>query len=217
MNPIGEPDESPADDRQRLFESRLYKSGGFLVVTGLIAGEALTALAAEAAAARSAGARSFVLQSDAAEDRGGSPARAYRSAPGGSLHWQLHGSLQMVETLGRLCRLTLGPTGGGTFSYYEQQGDFLALHRDVFECDVALITCLTHTARDGQSGGLLVYPHAMLNPLSKVRANADARGMLLRVAPGETIILLGGMVPHEVVPLSAGEERIVAIMCYRIE
>ena len=34
---------------------------------------------------------------------------------------------------------------------------------------------------------------------------------------GQTIILLGGIMPHEVAPTCAGQERIVAINCYRVQ
>ena len=32
---------------------------------------------------------------------------------------------------------------------------------------------------------------------------------------GETIVLLGGILPHEVIPMAEGQERIVSVMCYR--
>ncbi len=69
--------------------------------------------------------------SDGTEGRGGFPARAYRSGPGGDLHWGLHGCQQMAETLAGVCGLDVSASGSGTYSYYEQPGDFLAVHRDV--------------------------------------------------------------------------------------
>jgi hypothetical protein len=210
-------DEAPLRFRDRLTQSRLYQSGGFLLVTGLIGGETLAALCAESDAARVGGSRAQVPQSDGTEGRGGSPARAYRSASGGELHWQLYGSQPMAETLARLCGVTLSPSGAGTYSYYEDPGDFLALHRDVVDCDVAVITCLQHRTAENSSGGLLVYPQYVNRSLSEVRAAGRATATPLRVGRGETVVLLGGFVPHEVTPLSADEQRVVAIMCYRIQ
>jgi len=34
---------------------------------------------------------------------------------------------------------------------------------------------------------------------------------------GQAAVLLGGLVPHEVLPMSEGQERIVAINCYRVQ
>jgi hypothetical protein len=189
--------------------SRLYTNGGYLFASGLIGPETLDGLRAEADSARPGGARGEVAQSDGTEYRGGSPARAYRTAPGGRLHWALHGSPQMCEAIAGWCGVTVEATGAGTFSYYEQADDFLALHRDVDSCDVTLITCLK--VRDGASGGLLVYPNHMDNPISEIRAAGRSAGVAVPIVPGDTVALLGGIVAHEVTPASASQERIVSI------
>jgi hypothetical protein len=203
---------SPPDE---ILQSRLLAAGGYLVVCGLLDEEALQGMRAEADVVRSEAPRVFVEDSDGTEGRGGYPARAYRSGSARDLHWALYGCQQMAEMLGRLCGVTVSATGGGTYIYYEQAGDFLAVHRDVVDCDIAVITSLTDSKVDGSAGELVVYPEFIREPLSTVRAAGINSGTFIPLDRGQTIILLGGLVPHEVAPTSAGQERIVAINCYR--
>lgn len=216
--------ELPGTQREWIFDpppevltSHLFAAGGYFVVSGLFDPATLAALRAEAEAARAEGARQTLGESDSVEGRGGSPARAFRSGRGGDLHWGLHGSPEMKTRIEQLCGVTVTPTGSGSFSYYEQPGDFLSLHRDILQCDMAVITCLTTCAGEGPSGELTVYPGFMREPLSVVRAAGRSYGTVVALQPGHTAILLGGLVPHEVTPAGAGQERIVAINCFRIE
>jgi hypothetical protein len=202
---------------QEILQSRLFTAGGYLVVCGLFDEETLRGLRAEADVVRSEAERMLVADSDGTEGRGGYPARAYRSGPGRDLHWGLHGCQQMAETLRRVCGVTVSATGGGTYSYYEQTGDFLAVHRDVLQCDIAVITSLTNCMMDSSTGELVVYPEFIREPLSKVRTAGRSSGTLVPLDRGQTVILLGGIVPHEVAPTCAGQERIVAINCYRAQ
>jgi hypothetical protein len=201
---------------ESLAASQIWARGGYLAVAGLIGCDFIDALKADAEALRGNGERSIVPVSDATEGRGGSPARAFRSSAGGALHWTLHGSPQLAQALGQICGVTVAPTGGGTYSFYEQEGDFLDLHRDIVNCDIALITCLSQHHSDQPVGGLLVYPGRYLQPLSQIRAAGMAAGVPVRLVPGETAILVGGLVPHQVTPIAAGQERVVAINCYRL-
>lgn len=194
-------------------QSRLFIGGGYLVVSGLFREETLEDLYAEANAVRHKALRSYVADSDETE---GYPARAYRSGAGGDLHWALHGCQQMAETLGRLCGVPVFATGSGTYCYYEQVGDFLGLHRDVFDCDIAVITSLT-TTTEASTGGLVIYPQFIRASLSTTRSAGRTCGTFVPLDRGQTIILLGRFVPHEVAPMGVGQERIVAINCYRIQ
>lgn len=205
------------DPPKEILQSRLFAKGGYLVVTGLFGEETLQALQAEADMVRAQGVRGYVLDSDGTEGRGGAPGRAYRLVAGGDLHWHLHGCQQMAETLGRLCGATVSSTGGGTYSYYEQPGDFLALHRDVLQCDIATITSLTHSIVDGSTGELAVYPEFVHEPLSAARRAGRSSSTFVPLDRGQTAILLGGIVPHEVTPTCAGQDRIVAVNCYRVQ
>ena len=121
----------------------------------------------------------------------------------------------MVAALSRICGVEVALIGGGTYSYYENAGDFLALHRDVVKCDVAVITCLSLRVPDLSAGGMHVYPEYIREPLSRVRAAGRDAGRAAPLARGETIVLFGGILPHEVIPMAAGQERIVSVMCYR--
>jgi hypothetical protein len=198
-----------------ILQSRLLAAGGYLVVCGLFDEETLQGMCAEADIVRPEAPRVFVADSDGTDGRGGYPARAYRSGPARDLHWALYGCQQMAETLGRLCGVTVSATGGGTYIYYEEIGDFLAVHRDVVDCDIAVITSLTDSRVDGSAGELVVYPEFIREPLSTVRTAGRTSGTFVPLGRGQTIILLGGIVPHEVAPTCAGQERIVAINCYR--
>lgn len=205
------------DPPKEILQSRLLAQGGYLVVNGLFDEATLQALRAEAEMVRALGVRGCVPDSHRTEGRGGTPGRAYRLGTGGDLHWGLHGCRQMADTLGRLCGVTVTSTGGGSYSYYEQAGDFLALHRDVFQCDIAVITSLTHSIVDGSTGELTVYPEFIHEPLSAVRRAGRSSSTSVPLDRGQTAILLGGIVPHEVVPTCAGQDRIVAVNCYRVQ
>ena len=202
---------------EEVLQSRLFAAGGYFVVAGLFDEDMLQALRAEADGARTESQRAIVPDSDGTEGRGGVPARAYRSGAGGQLHWCLHGCEQMAETLARVCGAKVTATGGGTYSYYEEEGDFLAVHRDVLQCDIAVITSLTHSRIEGSTGELVIYPQFIREPLSTVRSVGRSAGTYIPLDRGQTIILLGGLVPHEVAPTCAGQERIVAINCYRVD
>jgi hypothetical protein len=198
-----------------LSESPLLRSGGYRVISRLIEEPSLGGLLAEAEEVRLSGGRSIVKESGGAEGRGGKPAHALRSRPGQDLHWKVHRCSDIVAALGRICGVEVAPAGGGTYSYYENPGDFLALHRDVVRCDVAVITCLSLRVPDISAGGLHVYPEYIQEPLSRVRAAGRDGGRAAPLAQGETIVLFGGILPHEVIPMAEGQERIVSVMCYR--
>ncbi|HTZ60066.1 MAG TPA: hypothetical protein VMB49_18280 [Acidobacteriaceae bacterium] len=204
------------DPPEEVLQSRLFFARGFMLVSGLFDELTLRALHTEAEAVRAEGQRGYVAHSDGTEGRGGAPARAYRSAPCGAIHRSLFGCRQMAETLGTLCGVTVSSTGGGTYSYYERLGDFLALHRDILQCDIALIAALTDPP-ETRGGELTIYPKFIRAPLSRVRAAGRAFGMGLPLKRGQAAVLLGGLVPHEVLPMSEGQERIVAINCYRVQ
>jgi hypothetical protein len=203
------------DPPVEVLQSRLFAAGGYLVVRGLFDEGTLQALQEEAEQVRVEAERMLVADSDGTDGRGGFPARAYRSGAGGELHWGLHGCQQMAETLGGVSGVNVSASGGGTYSYYEQTGDFLAVHRDVLQCDMAVITSLTRCTMNCPAGELVVYPDLIREPLSAARAAGRSAGTSVPLDRGHTIILLGGIVPHEVAPTCPGQERIVAINCYR--
>lgn len=213
------PGEIPA----ALAASPLLRRGGFDVFQGMLDRAMLRALRAEALESRAAAQPNDVLADDGEEVRGGNPARSFLSASGGPFQDAFYQAPWMAELLGGLAGTRVVPTGGrGTFSYYARPGDFLALHRDVEACDVAVISCLQDGclqdgpgARDGGGGSLRVYPGRIAEPLSAIRRSPERGAVVLRLLPGQTLVILGGLVPHTVLPVAAGQERIVSVLCYR--
>jgi hypothetical protein len=196
--------------------SPLYAAGGFAIIPDLFAADALADLMVEALSVRPTGQRNVLaVVSDGTEGRGGSPGRAFTSAHGREVQWRLFSAPALLASLSQLCGLA-EPTGGGTYTYYEQPGDFLALHRDIVTCDLALLTCLGETCATPSGGGLLVYPGHATEPLSSARAAGRSAAKPVLLGPGETVALLGGIVPHEVAPMQLGQSRIVSVMCYRL-
>ena len=108
------------------------------------------------------------------------------------------------------------PTGRrGSFTYYHSPGDHLALHRDVETCDLALITALHRQGGDGRSGTLLVYPGRIGETLTEIRRTPQRGGVSVDLAAGQSILLFGGLLPHRVVPMAAGQSRTVSLLCFR--
>jgi hypothetical protein len=196
--------------------SPLYAAGGFAIIPGLFPADVLAELLAEALSAKPTGQRNVLAVSDGTEGRGGSPARAFTSAHGCALQWRLFTAPALIASLSQMCGLAAVPAGSGTYTYYQQPGDFLALHRDIFSCDLAVITCLSETGATTRCGGLLVYPGHATEPLSRACAAGRAAATPAPLGRGDTVVLLGGIVPHEVSPMQPGQERIVSVMCYRI-
>ena len=196
----------------------LRKSGGYLIVPHLLAPGLLSGLSEEAELALSTARQSQVARSDAESDwRGGSPARKFLSAHGGPAQESFYQHPNMLGYLASLlgCRLT--PSGmRGTFSYYSRPGDFIGIHRDVDTCDVAVITCLrdSHPNKATNSGKLVFYPGRLEESNSAIRANPGPGAETHRLAPGETAILMGGLVAHAVLPVEEGQQRVVSVLCY---
>lgn len=191
------------------------KANGFEIIKNLFAAPSLETLREDAIRRAASGTRTEFAGGPMWQGRGGSPARAYRSASGARLQFSLFSSPEITGLLGEIAGLSVEATGGGTYSYYEREGDFLGLHRDIITCDVALITCLIHSAGDANRGGLLLYPQFSREPLSAARDAGRKNAVAADLAPGESIVLLGGLIPHEIVPMGALERRVVSVMCYR--
>jgi hypothetical protein len=198
--------------------SPLMKRGGFDVFEGLLDAHGLALMRSEAERMRSMARVSEVAASDGEEVRGGSPARRLASAPGGSVQDAFYGSSWVLGVLNDVAGVPLVPTGGrGTYSYYVRPGDHLALHRDIVTCDLAVITCLRDRYDAAGGGGLLhLYPERHAEPLSAIRAAPDRGAVPVRLGPGQTIVMFGGIVPHLLTPVDAGQERVISILCYRV-
>jgi hypothetical protein len=193
------------------------RKGGFLVVEGFLNQQGYDLMLSEAVQLARAASVSDVSVSDDEEVRGGTPARHFRSVPGGLVQEAFYHSPQMLDYLRELCNVAVVPLGGrGTYSFYAQTGDYLAIHRDIESCDVAVITCLYNAPQQhSQGGALCLYPSRLFEPLSIVRSTPAEGAVLVNLSPGQTIIMFGGIIPHTLLPVSAGQTRIVSVLCYR--
>lgn len=200
-------------------ESSLMKKGGFDIFEGLVDERGRRLMLEEAMTLKIAGCRSEVVYSDAEDVRGGSPARRFHSARGGDVQDGFYNSEWTMKFLRSICGPSLNPSGQrGTFSYYVQPGDHLAIHRDIETCDVAVITCLLDVPPDpkGDGGRLCMYPTRAFEPLSSIRATPERGAVRIRLLSGQTIVMLGGIVPHSVLPTAPDQHRIVSVLCYRL-
>ncbi len=196
--------------------SALYAAGGYAVVSALFTQSEMAELRSEACTARPTGNRQVFAEFVPCEGRGGSPKRAFLSAPASQTQWRLFSAPPLMASIKRVTGLTVRPTGSGSYTYYESAGDFLALHRDIETCDLALITCIDENSTSSGGGRLLVYPQYITEPLSTVHLAGPAAATAVWLRSGNTILLLGGMVPHELTPTKPGEERIVSVMCFQV-
>ncbi|MCP9493232.1 MAG: hypothetical protein MSG64_02130 [Pyrinomonadaceae bacterium MAG19_C2-C3] len=200
-----------------ILASRLMRCGGYEVFDEVLNARWLKALRHEAVGQLPKAILSDVERSDGEEVRGGNPARRFFSAPGAAVQDAYYRSAWMLDFVRAVVGVPLTPTGMmGTYTYYRRHGDFLAVHRDIEACDVAVITCLFDNARDADVGGLMsFYPKRLTEPLSAIRRDAEHRRVSLRLHPRQTIVMYGGIVPHAILPTGAQQVRIVSVLCYR--
>jgi hypothetical protein len=197
--------------RERLAASRLVRSGG-LVRRQLLDDGSVQALAADALAAH-AGAEEAHVEDGAGRGRG-DPDRWLESAAGGDALDLFMRSDRLLTALREETGVAWAAAGPGTWSYYRSEGHHLGLHRDVAVCDLAVITCVLDEGGSGESGLLRVWPGRARDSVESIRE--DPRGYVdVRAAAGDTILLLGGLVAHRVLPLGPGHLRIVAPICYQ--
>ena len=194
--------------------SRLVRNGGISVVRGLISPGSLGSLVAEARAAEPLAQRSIFSGPNREDWRGGEPSRSMAGKSAGPVQYEIFSSSVMAEAVSEICGVPVRCSGAGSYSWYLEAGDHLALHRDIVACDVALITCLERTEPAGGSGGMLcVYPEYRWRPLRDVRPESK---VAVPMETGDTAVLAGGIVPHEVTPSMPGQRRVVSIVCFRL-
>ena len=206
-----------ADPVDALLGGPVARAGGVAVVDEVPDRETAYALAVEARSVYPTSTRQECHQGDDAEGRGGVPRRALQTAGGGQVQDAFYASPWLHASLGALCGVLVAPTGNrGSYSYYVQPGDFLDTHLDIDTCDVTLITVLhDDTDPTAPGGGLAVYPHQFGASLARIRAAPGAGVTVVKARPGQSIVLLGGLVPHRVEPLGPSGQRIISALCFR--
>jgi hypothetical protein len=194
-------------------------NGGFDLFAGFLDHEGCALMLSEAVRLSAKRVVSDVPVSDREEVRGGSPARHFTSVPGGRVQEAFYRAPRILEFLRDLCNAKLKPTGAlGTYSFYAQSGDYLAIHRDIETCDVAVITCLYNGPQRSACGGALcLYPTRLFEPLSAIRSTPERGAVVVHLEPGQTIVMFGGIIPHTLLPVAPGQTRIVSVLCYRAE
>ena len=199
--------------RHRLASSPLLRGGGVLKTRMAGPGQVAT-LSADALHAHTDALEARVDASQAMRDRG-NPERWLESAPGGPALDEFATSPAVLAVLRRATGVTWELAGPGSWSYYRHPGHHLGLHRDLAVCDLAVITCVVNDGGGKLSGALRLWPTRASEPLEALRGDSRG-GRDLHLTAGDTVLLLGGVVPHCVLPLEAGHVRIVAPICYRV-
>jgi hypothetical protein len=204
------------DVQRRLAASDLMRMGG-AVVTSLTNEATVIALRDEALALWDSAQTVYVAEPRDEDRKRGDPDRWLDWATGGPALRRFYGRGDVLHLLGRLTGIAWEPSGDqGMYSYYRRPGQYLGLHRDIDACDLAIITCV-HDAvpvDPGGSGTLCLYPERIAEPLSRIRATPDRGRVYLRLPVSRSLILLGGMIPHTLLPVIPGHVRIVAPLCY---
>jgi len=196
--------------------SPLMRKGGVEVLDGLLAGGLLRQLQLEAMACWPRAARQDVGEEDPKE-RGGMPPRRFFTAGGGPVQKAMYDAVWMHRTLESVVGVPVETTGSqGTYSYYVEPGDYLDLHRDIVTCDIAAISLLFNDgAMAGEAGSLCIYPKRCREPLASIRKDIDRDAYLVQPEVGQTVVLMGGVVPHRVLPVPPEQRRIISVLCYR--
>ena len=198
-------------------DSPLMRQGGFGVYEGVAEPGVLASLLQEAVALSRKAVECDVPMSDGEEVRGGRPARRFLASSGGPVQRRFSALPSVLQFLRSVTSHALQPTGElGTYSYYARAGDYLAIHRDIVTCDVAVITCLSDAPHMARGGGLCLYPGRLFEPLSSIRATPARGACVIKLTAGQTIVLYGGLIPHALQPVDVGQVRIVSVLCYRV-
>ena len=203
-------------DLADLSASPLVQQGGWCLLEAWPAPGERDQLLEEARALRGEAERTESTAPDPEPHRGGDPPRGFASVPAGERQEALYQDPALAERLGREVGRPVQPSAErGTYSFYEQRGDHLGIHRDIADCDVTLVTCLQDHADPGfETGAVAVWPARLDAPLSEVRLAADREAVRLRLGVGETLLLCGAVLPHAVLPVAEDQDLILSILCF---
>ena len=199
-----------------LGRSILVAGGGYRVLK-LLSRSGLQALAEEAFVQHRQAETVRVTDAGSGDGATGNPNRWLESAPGG----RMLNAFYRAERVRRILQAVTGVRwrqsgGGGSYSYYRGADHHLGLHRDIDECDLAVITCVyDQREQTAASGELVLYPSRQGESLARIEKSPELGAVPVHLRPCESLILLGGLVPHRVAPLAEGHVRIVAPLCYR--
>jgi hypothetical protein len=215
VHPLPAPGDDPL--ARRLGRTLLARLGGS-VRASLLDDRTLAALREEAAHQAGHARQMLVARPLIGDGYRGDPDRWLDSAPGGPALRAFYHAPNVLELLRSLTGLSWRTTGeAGSFSYYRRPGHHLGLHRDIETCELAVITCLRDDRPSpGSAGGVLcLYPSRSAEPLADIQGSLDTGPVEVRLAPGQSMVLLGGIVPHRLTPVTQDQARIITPLCYR--
>ena len=194
----------------------IVANGGFMVFDDLLPGDSFRALCEEGLRHRGLATECQRLEHDVSGFRTGNPARWFATAAGGEVQRGIYHDGGLVRKIATLCRRRVRPTGGqGTYSYYDRPGHFLGLHRDINTCDVTMITCLHRAYSAEESGALQIYYKSAARKLSDILEEGHP-SIDIHLEPEQSVLLLGGFLPHEVMPAAEGYARSISVLCFEM-
>ena len=204
------------DPTMVLMAGPLGLAGGVMVCGGLPDPWTCAALLQEARDARRDAVRHDGGEAGRGPDRCRTPSRSLASGPGGPFQDAYYAAPWLSAFVSEEVGAPVSPSGTrGSYSYYERPGDHLSLHVDVHGCDVTLISVLHDDSAPHDPGGaVLVHRSCVGTPLDEIEARPGVPGELVRAVPGQSILILGGLVPHRVLPRHGPGTRIVAPLCF---
>ncbi|MEM9038930.1 MAG: hypothetical protein AAGD33_03435 [Actinomycetota bacterium] len=200
---------------QRLLDGPVGQAGGLVVLDDVISPTGVRELRREALDVGRTAERHLGTTKRVDAGRFDVPGRALGSGPGGPAQDRSYHSSRVISHLSSWCGTRLAPTGGrGTYSYYTRPGDHLDAHVDIRGCDVTLITVLhDSTPADDHAGRLVAWTGELGSSLDAVR-RGGAPATVVEVPVGASVLLLGGLLPHAVLPLGSDGGRVVSALCY---
>lgn len=199
-------------------ESPLLERGGWSMLEGAITPEDCEALLDEARALYGEGERTDSTEPDPEQQRGGNPARGFTSVVGGPRQGALYHSAELAVRLVNEVGGPIRPSAElGTYSFFEEPGDHLSVHRDLEGCDVTVATCLQDTGEPGfECGAVCMWPRHVQAPLSDVRIAPDLDTVMVRLGVGESLLFFGSYIPHAILPVASGQDLLLSLLCFRL-
>ncbi|MBO4257167.1 hypothetical protein [Streptomyces griseorubiginosus] len=195
----------------------IAEHSGYAVYEGLIDSVAFGKLAVEARDQFWEASEQFLRTGKGGDGRGGHPPRRMVHSGGGPTQKKIYQSASMRHFLEDLCRVQVCPTGQrGSFNYYTRAGDFIGLHLDVLQCDLVVVTVLQDFSDPHSAAGAFrLFPNHLGVPLREIGSECDRAAVTLKLMPGQSLVMFGGLVPHQVLPVQAGQARVISALCYR--
>ena len=138
-------------------------------------------------------------------------------ARGGEAQYGLFHCSTLLDRLSAEVGLAVKPSGShGIYAYYICGGDFIGVHRDTHPLDVELITCLFDTHPEYEAGSLGIYAGRTTESCASISKNIRRGQELVKLLPGQSLLLLGGVLPHRVLPVLPDQLRIVSSLSFSI-